>query len=104
KAPYRVITGDKVETVFTREQPQLSELQLDMGVRVPLANVPLDQAVNGQHPYTSWILELPVRGDDGRLGFAPALLQKKEDSAADYLPLTRANLVRQAFKFLGERY
>ena len=104
QAPYRVVTGDKVETVFTREQPQLSELQLDMGVRVPLADVPLDQAVNGQHPYTSWILELPVRGDDGRLGFAPALLQKKEDSAADYLPLTRANLVRQAFKFLGERY
>lgn len=104
QAPYRVVTGDKVETVFTREQPQLSELQLDMGVRVPLADVPLDETVNGQHPYTSWILELPVRGDDGRLAFAPALLQKKEDSAADYLPLTRANLIRQAFRFLGERY
>jgi len=102
--PYRVVTGAKVETVFTREQPQLSELQLDMGVRVPLADVPLDQPVNGQHPYTSWILELPIRGDDGRLAFAPALLQRNEDSAADYLPLTRANLIRQAFKFLGERY
>jgi len=73
-------------------------------VRVPLADVPPDETVNGQHPYTSWILELPVRGDDGRLAFAPALLQKNEESAADYLPLTRANLVRQAFKFLGERY
>jgi cell wall-associated NlpC family hydrolase len=104
RAPYRVVTGDKVETVFTREQPQLSELQLDMGVRVPLADVPLDQTVNGQHPYTSWILELPIRGDDGRLAFAPALLQKNEESAAGYLPLTRANLIRQAFKFLGERY
>jgi cell wall-associated NlpC family hydrolase len=103
-APYRVVTGAKVETVFTREQPQLSELQLDMGVRVPLADAPLDEPVNGQHPYTSWILELPVRGDDGRLDFAPALLQRNADSAADYLPLTRANLVRQAFKFLGERY
>ena len=26
------------------------------------------------------------------------------DSSADYLPLTRANLVAQSFKFLGERY
>ena len=26
------------------------------------------------------------------------------DVAADYLPLTRANMLRQAFKFLGERY
>ena len=82
----------------------MSELQLDMGVRVPLADVPLDVPVNGQHPYTSWILRLPVRDADGSLAFEPALLQKKEESAADYLPLTRANLIRQAFKFLGERY
>lgn len=104
KAPYRVVTGAKVRTVFTREQPQLSELQLDMGVRVPLADTALDRPVNGQHPYTSWIVELPVRNDDGHLGFAPALLQRNTDTAADYLPLTRANIIRQAFKFLGERY
>jgi cell wall-associated NlpC family hydrolase len=104
RTPYRVATGAKPRTVFTREEPRLSELQLDMGVRIPLAGVPLDQPVNGQHPYTSWILDLPVRNGDGRLGFAPALLQKNADSAADYLPLTRANLVRQSFKFLGERY
>jgi cell wall-associated NlpC family hydrolase len=104
KAPYRVVTGAKVRTVFTREQPQLSELQLDMGVRVPLADAAPDKPVNGQHPYTSWIVELPVRNDDGNLGFAPALLQRNTDTAADYLPLTRANLIRQAFKFLGERY
>jgi hypothetical protein len=104
KAPYRIVGGAKVRTVFTREQPQLSELQLDMGVRAPLADVPPDQPVNGQHPYTSWILELPLRNADGSLGFAPALLQKTADTAGDYLPLTRANIIRQAFKFLGERY
>jgi cell wall-associated NlpC family hydrolase len=104
KAPYRIVTGAKVRTVFTREQPQLSELQLDMGVRVPLADAAPDRPVNGQHPYSSWIVELPVRNDDGNLGFAPALLQRNTDTAADYLPLTRANLIRQAFKFLGERY
>jgi cell wall-associated NlpC family hydrolase len=90
--------------VFTREEPRLSELQLDMGVRIPLAPTAPDKPVNGQHPYASWILDLPVRGSDGRLGFAPALLPRNADSAADYLPLTRANLIRQAFKFLGERY
>lgn len=104
RSPYRVVTGAKPRTVFTREEPRLSELQLDMGTRVPLANTALDKPVNGQHPYSSWILDLPVRGNDGRLGFAPALLQKNAGSEADYLPLTRANLIRQAFKFLGERY
>jgi hypothetical protein len=102
--PYRVVLGAKVSTVFTREQPQLSELQLDMGVRVPLADVPPAMPVNGQHPYASWTVELPIRAADGSLGFAPALLQKNQDTAGAYLPLTHANLVRQAFKFLGERY
>ncbi|MGH8025800.1 MAG: SH3 domain-containing protein, partial [Pseudoxanthomonas sp.] len=104
KTPSRIVTGAKVSTVFTREQPQLSELQLDMGVRVPLASVASDALVNGQHSYTSWVAELPVRDTQGALAFAPALLQKNQDTAAAYLPLTRANLIRQAFKFLGERY
>lgn len=104
RTPYRVITGAKPRTVFTREEPRLSELQLDMGTRVPLAKMAPDQPVNGQHPYSAWTLALPVRNADGSLAFAAALLPRIEDSRADYLPLTRANLIRQAFKFLGERY
>ena len=103
--PYRVITGAKPDTVYTPEAPQVSELQLDMGTRVPLdVSLPADQPVNGQSPYTSWVLSLPVRDAQGALSFHPALLQRNQDSAPDYLPLTRANIVRQAFKFLGERY
>lgn len=104
KAPDRVVTGATVHTVFTREQPQVSELQLDMGVVVPLAGLPASAPVNGQHPYTSWAVELPVRKDDGSLGFVDALLQKNTDTAANPLPLTQANIIRQGFKFLGERY
>src|SRR5690606_29011308 len=49
KKPYRVVTGASVRTVFTREQPALSQLQLDMGTRVPLlTDLPPDQPVNGQ--------------------------------------------------------
>ncbi|RUL74962.1 SH3 domain-containing protein [Dyella choica] len=104
KSPFRVVTGDELRTVFTPEAPGLSELQLDMGTRLPLASVPPDQPVNGQGPYASWAVELPVRGDDGALSFKPALLQKARDTSPDYLPLTRTNIIRQAFKFLGERY
>ena len=50
------------------------------------------------------MIQLPLRRDDGSLAFTPALLQKRMDTNSDYLPLTRANLLRQAFKFLGERY
>jgi cell wall-associated NlpC family hydrolase len=103
--PYRIVTGAKPMTVYTPEAPAVSELQLDMGTRVPLdTSLPPDQPVNGQSPYTSWVLSLPVRDAQGALSFHPALLQRNQDSSADYLPLTRANIVRQAFKFLGERY
>ncbi|MGB3747833.1 MAG: SH3 domain-containing protein [Rhodanobacter sp.] len=105
RTPYRVITGAVERTVFTREAPAVSQLPLDMGTRVPLATgLAPDQPVNGQTSYAAHVLELPLRKADGTLGFTPALLQKNTDSAADYLPLTRANIIRQAFKFLGERY
>lgn len=104
KTPYRVITGAVEHTVFTPEQPAVSQLSLDMGTRVPLTKVPAQQAINGQTSYTSYALQLPLRDAGGTLVLTSALLQKNADSASNYLPLTRANVIRQAFKFLGERY
>jgi hypothetical protein len=105
RTPTLVVTGPTVHTVHTPEQPGVSELQLDMGVRVPLLkDWPADKPVNGQHPYTSWVIELPVRGADDKLELVPALLPKNADVATEYLPLTKANLLQQGFKFLGERY
>lgn len=105
KEPYVVVTGATARTVFTRERPELSELQLEMGARVPLvANWPADRSVNGQHPYTAHVVELPWRDRDGALHFGPALVPKTADVSTDYLPLTRANVLQQGFKFLGERY
>src|SRR3546814_13004904 len=76
-----------------------------MGIRIPvLRDWPGNKPVNGQAAYTSHVVELPVRNDDGSLRIVPALLPRTADVSADYLPLPRANLIRQAFKFLGERY
>jgi hypothetical protein len=105
KQPSLVVTGATAHTVYTPERPDVSQLQLDMGVRVPvLADWPASRPVNGQHAYTAHVIELPVRAPDGALGFAPALLPRTADTATSYLPLTRANVLRQGFKFLGERY
>ncbi|SEK39969.1 SH3 domain of SH3b2 type [Pseudoxanthomonas sp. GM95] len=105
RGPYRVVIGATATTVFTPEQPQVSQLQLDMGVRVPvLADWTPSAPVNGQMPYTSWVIQLPVRDASGALQLVPALLPRTADTAADYLPLTPRNFLSQAFKFLGERY
>lgn len=103
--PALIVTGATARTVSTSDQPSLSALQLDMGVRVPhLRDWPADTAVNGQHPVGLHVIELPLRNDDGTLAFAPALLARDADVAAQPLPFTRAQLLRQAFKFLGEPY
>jgi cell wall-associated NlpC family hydrolase len=105
KAPYVVVTGAKVHTVFTPERPEVSNVQLEMGARVPvLADWPIEAPVNGQVAYTSHVIELPYRGAYGSLQFSPALLPKTQEVQADYLPLTRENIIHQGFKFLGERY
>ncbi|WP_237750940.1 SH3 domain-containing protein [Gallaecimonas xiamenensis] len=102
---FLVTTGAKVRTVFNPEEPRVSELQLDMGLRLPL--LPAARVGNnlyGQNPYTGYVVRLPVRNDDGSLAFRPALIPRSQDVHLGYLPFTRANLIRQAFKFLGERY
>ncbi|MGJ4728569.1 SH3 domain-containing protein [Luteimonas sp. SDU101] len=104
RMPFLVVTGAQVRTVHTPERPAVSGVLLDMGVRLPLASWPRDEPLNGQHPAFGHAVELPVRGEDGALSFAPALIPRSADVAHDYLPLTKANLIGQAFKFLGERY
>jgi len=104
KAPGRVVTGDHVRTVYTPEAPDVSELDLDMGVALPRADVEPGEPVNGASSVASWPVLLPVRQADGSLAFRSALVRRSADTAAGYLPATRANILRQAFKFLGERY
>lgn len=105
RTPYVVVTGARVRTTHTAEEPRVSDLQLDMGLRLPLrTDLPPEAPVHGQHPYASHVVDLPARRADGHLEFVPALVPRSTDVAAGYLPLTAANLVSQAFKFLGERY
>ena len=102
---FLVITGDKVQTTFNPEVPALSELQLDMGIRIPLADPEtVKNSLYGQNPYTSYVVLLPLRNFEGRLEIKPALIARNKDVSQGFFPFTRENIIRQAFKFLGERY
>lgn len=105
RTPFRLVTGATATTAFTRDAAALSQLQLDMGVRLPLwPDWPADAPVHGQHPQGSHVLTLPTRAADGSLAFTPALLPATADSSDAPLPYTPANVLRQSFRFLGERY
>lgn len=97
RAPSVVITGAVVHTS--------SDVQLDMGTRVPLAADQEAFESSGTPPACdAFSIELPARDDNGGLVFVRARLPNRSDARLDYLPLTRANIIKQAFKFVGERY
>ncbi len=102
---FLIITGAKIRTSFNPEVPALSELQLDMGIRIPLADRDIgNNNLYGQNPYTSHVVSLPVRNMEGKLDFKKVLIARNKDVHKGYIPYTRENITRQAFKFLGERY
>ncbi|GAB2907843.1 SH3 domain-containing protein [Rheinheimera gaetbuli] len=105
REPFIVVSGAKVNTAFNPEVAAISELQLDMGVRLPLLNASeTGHRLYGQNPAASYIVQLPQRLDDGSLRLIPALIPRSADVSLGYLPFTERNIVTQAFKFLGERY
>lgn len=104
-AATRVAIGSRVLTAFTPQLPVVSQLSLDMGTALPeITAWPQDVAVNGQLPGAAHIVQLPCREPDGSLTLRPALLPRAADTHDGPLPASRAHVIRQACKFLGDRY
>ncbi|WP_239017200.1 SH3 domain-containing protein [Seongchinamella sediminis] len=103
--PRLVVTGDRVHTNFNPLDARSSELPLEMGVSLPLVDPEATGfAVNGQNPYASYIVSLPLRTAAGELEFGHALVARSRDVSVGHLPYRADLVVQQAFKFLGERY
>lgn len=100
-----VVTGSRAVSNFNPVDPDISELRLDMGVRLPLTDPDeLPPHVDGQNPVASFAVQLPARDEDGGLAFKTVLIGRGQDVREGYLPYTPENIIRQSFKFLGERY
>ena len=83
----------------------LRDLVLPMGTRMEL--VPVSEApsvINNRSTYGNYIVKVPTRGSDGYIKDEYALIPISDNVTIGYLPLTPANVVRQAFKLLGDRY
>jgi len=100
-----VVTGAKVFTSFVPNMPQISNVQLDMGTKLPLATrAQYSHKINGQNPYASFVVRLPIKNAQNKLEFISALIARSQDVHVGYLDYTEQNLIKQSFKFLGERY
>lgn len=101
---FLVVTGAKVRSTFNPVNSAVSEREFDMGCRMPLATELPSQLIDRQGVDYCFVVILPVRDNEGKLDFSYALIQRSADVNVGYLPLTKANILRQAFKFVGERY
>lgn len=100
-----VVTGAKAFTNHVPNFPEISNVQLDMGTKLPLVPRKLySNELYGQNPYANHIVQLPVRNSDGKLDIVFAPVPRGQDVSIGYLPYTEQNLIKQSFKFLGERY
>lgn len=100
-----VVTGSKVFTNHVPNHARLSNVQLDMGTRLPLAKrSEYSNVLYGQNPFANYTVKFPSRDSDGKLVVQLALIARSQDVHVGYLPFTKQNLVKQSFKFLGERY
>ena len=102
---FLVITGNDVYTNYNPINKKVSNIKLDMGVKIPLASgdeIPDD--INGQSTSGNYAVKLPTRDDSGNLEIQLALIPIICDVHIGYLPYTQRNIINQAFKLLGERY
>ena len=101
----RVILEPVARLATTPDAPAVSGLALDMGVALPeRRDWTVTEAVNGQSALASHVVEVPTRDASGALVLTTALLPRGEASQDGPLAASRANVLRQAFRFLGERY
>jgi len=100
---FLVVTGNHVRTQFNPYNKDISQVEFGMGTRVPLVeNAP--EYINNHSSAGNYTVKLPCRDDKGMLQFKNALLSMKEDVNIGFLPYTRENIIKEAFKQLGDRY
>lgn len=88
-----VIRGPKLFTPDTSD-PRASQIQLDMGVSLPLES-------GNQQEY---VVRYPVKDEAGNMEYVPVKLPRSSELSKGYPDYATAGVLEQAFKFLGEPY
>ncbi|MEN6391530.1 MAG: SH3 domain-containing protein [Syntrophomonas sp.] len=102
---FLVVTGSRLRLDNDPLLPEISEMEFTMGTRLPLVKVEeIPDSIRNRRPYQNYIVSLPIRNESGQGEFTMAPIPISNDVTVGYLPYTRANIIRQAFKMQGERY
>ena len=100
-----VVTAREIRLGDDPHLESARDLVLPMGTYMEL--VPSSEApseINQRTTYCDYIVKIPTRDSSGMIDDEYVLIPVSDDVSAGFLPYTPANIVRQAFKLLGDRY
>jgi len=101
KDDHLTVTAARLPLDGSFHHPEINGTVLKMGTRLPLLSYKVaDNAVADN----CYIVQLPLRGEDGQLELVSARIPKQEDVCVGDLPYTTETILRQVFKLLGHRY
>lgn len=96
---FLVVTGERVWLEPSYDE-DMSKKQLTMGTVLELSDK-VDFTETNRLAWNNYAVKLPVRNSDGSYGEKTALISANRDVNIGYLPYTSGNVVKQAFKSLG---
>lgn len=102
---FLMVTGDKLRLEYDPVNRIASEYEMSMGTAFLLARPEeFPESQEGRHAADNYVVKLPVRDSRGYLDYEYAFIQRSQDVHIGYLPYTRSNLIKLAFKSNGDRY
>jgi len=100
-----MVTGKKIHLGYNPFMEVLRGLDIDMGVRLPIEkNWDRKDLVYDMYCEGNYVVKYPLRDCNGKLKFTQVLIPYNEDVHEGYLKCSRGNVLKQIFKFQGERY
>lgn len=107
---FLIVSGSRIETEPSPFNPDTTNRFFQMGDKIPLVKQKGSIGnMNQKHPQTqsslgNYLVWLPVKNKDNKLEYKRAVIAISNDVNTGYIKLNRENIIRQAFKMLGERY
>jgi len=107
---FLMVTESRIETEPNPFINEISNILFQMGDKIPLIDfdkIPESIPVGSLHAQSAegcYVVKIPIKDEDEYLQFKLALVARSNELYEGYLPYTRGNIIRQAFKLLGERY
>lgn len=100
-----MITANRIKLDSDPLLGECSEMEFTMGTKLPLVKPnELPDLIRNRRLYGNYVVKIPARNTAGQLEFIMVPIPISNDVTVGYLPYTRANIIRQAFKTQGDRY